>query len=45
MKILISSLKRLHEAGNPKITKEHLRAMVGKSISAEDYQFITGEKY
>lgn len=42
--ILVTSLKRLYSTG--KLTKEQVAGRVGKgSITAEDYQTITGEAY
>ena len=48
--ILINSLKRLYENGlkgkNPSLTKGQIAERVGKgSISAEEYDYITGQKY
>lgn len=42
--ILVTSLKRLYSTG--KLTKEQVAGRVEKgSITAEDYQTITGEAY
>lgn len=44
MKILVESLKRLYKKGT--ITQEQVAERVAKgSISAEEYEYITGEKY
>lgn len=44
MKILVESLKRLYNKGN--LTKEQITERVEKgSISANEYEYITGEKY
>lgn len=44
MKILIESLKRLYKEGT--LTKEQITERVQKnSISADEYQYITGEVY
>ena len=44
MSTLVKSLKRLYEKG--KITEEKIRAMVEtEEITAEDYEYITGEPY
>ena len=43
MKMLVESLKRLY---GKKLTKEQVAERVAKgSISAEEYEYITGEKY
>lgn len=44
MKILVESLKRMYKKGT--LTKEQIAERVTKeSISAEEYEYITGEKY
>lgn len=44
MRTLVESLKRLHTKGN--LTKEQIAERVTKnSISAEEYEYITGEVY
>ncbi len=44
MRTLVESLKRLYNKG--KLTKEDVRERVVKgSISADEYEYITGEKY
>lgn len=44
MKILVESLKRLYDKEN--LTKEQISERVEKnSISAEEYEYITGEVY
>lgn len=44
MRTLVESLKRLYKAG--KLTEEQVAERVEKgSISAEEYEYITGEKY
>lgn len=44
MKILVESLKRLYAKGT--LTKEQIAERVEKtSISAEEYEYITGEVY
>ena len=44
MKILVESLKRMYKKGT--LTKEQIAERVKKgSISAEEYEYITGEKY
>lgn len=44
MRILIESLKRLYTKGS--LTEEQVAERVAKgSISAEEYEYITGEKY
>lgn len=44
MKILVESLKRLYKKGT--LTQEQVAERVAKgSISAEEYEYITGEKY
>lgn len=44
MRTLVESLKRLYKAG--KLTKEQVAERVEKgSISADEYEYITGEKY
>lgn len=44
MKMLVESLKRLHDKGT--LTKEQVAERVEKgSISAEEYVYITGEEY
>lgn len=44
MRTLVESLKRLHERG--KLTREQVEERVAKgSISADEFQYITGEKY
>ena len=50
MKILVESLKRMYGNGlkgkNPSVTKEQVAERVAKgSISADEYEYITGEKY
>lgn len=43
MRMLVESLKRLY---GKKLTKEQVAERVTKgSISAEEYEYITGEKY
>lgn len=45
MKMLVESLKRLY-AIKKTLTKEQVAERVTKgSISAEEYEYITGEKY
>ena len=39
MRTLVKSMKRLYDAG--KVTKEQ----VNETISAEEYEYITGEAY
>ncbi len=44
MKILVESLKRLYES--ERLTREQIEERVAKgSISAEEYEYITGEAY
>lgn len=44
MRTLVESLKRLHEKG--KLTREQVEERVAKgSISADEFQYITGEEY
>lgn len=44
MKILVESLKRMYKKGT--LTEEQIAERVAKgSISAEEYEYITGEKY
>ena len=44
MRILVESLKRLYEKG--RLTKEQIVERIEKgSITAEEYEYITGEKY
>lgn len=44
MKILVESLKRMYKKGT--LAKEQIAERVTKgSISAEEYEYITGEKY
>ena len=44
MKMLVESLKRMYKKGT--ITEEQIAERVTKvSISAEEYEYITGEKY
>lgn len=44
MKILVESLKRMYKKGT--LTKEQIAERVTKgSISTEEYEYITGEKY
>ena len=44
MKILVESLKRMYKKGT--LTEEQIAERVTKgSISAEEYEDITGEKY
>ena len=44
MKILVESLKRMYKKGT--LTKEQIAERVTKgSISAEESEYITGEKY
>lgn len=44
MKILVESLKRMYKKGT--LTKEQIAERATKgSISAEEYEYITGEKY
>lgn len=45
MSIMVESLKRLYEAGSPRVTKEFLekRLETGK-ITEEEYNYIIGEK-
>lgn len=44
MKMLVESLKRLHKKGT--LTNEQIAERVAKgSISAEEYEYITGEKF
>lgn len=45
MKILVESLKRLYEVKKT-LTKEQIAERVTKgSISVDEYEYITGEKY
>jgi uncharacterized XkdX family phage protein len=45
MRTLVESLKRLYEVKQT-LTKEQIAERVSKgSISAEEYEYITGEKY
>ena len=44
MKILVESLKRMYKKGT--LTEEQIAERVTKgSISSEEYEYITGEKY
>ena len=44
MRTLVESLKRLYKKGT--LTQEQIAERVEKgSISAEEYEYITGEKY
>lgn len=44
MKMLVESLKRMYKKGT--LTKEQIVERVTKgSISADEYKYITGEKY
>jgi uncharacterized XkdX family phage protein len=44
MKMLVESLKRMYKKGT--LTEEQIAERVTKgSISAEKYEYITGEKY
>lgn len=44
MKILVESLKRMYKKGT--LTEEQIAERVTKgSISVEEYEYITGEKY
>lgn len=44
MRTLVESLKRLYKKGN--LTKEQIEERVKKnSISADEYEYITGEEY
>jgi uncharacterized XkdX family phage protein len=44
MKMLVESLKRMYKKGT--LTEEQIAERVAKgSISAEEYEYITGEKY
>lgn len=44
MKILVESLKRMYKKGT--LTEEQIAERVTKgSISTEEYEYITGEKY
>lgn len=44
MRTLVESLKRLYKKGT--LTQEQIAERVGKgSISAEEYEYITGKKY
>lgn len=44
MKILVESLKRMYKKET--LTKEQVAERVAKgSISADEYEYITGEKY
>lgn len=44
MKMLVESLKRMYKKGT--LTEEQIAERVIKgSISAEEYEYITGEKY
>lgn len=44
MRTLVKSLKRLYKKGN--LTKEQVAERVTKrSISTEEYKYITGEEY
>jgi uncharacterized XkdX family phage protein len=44
MKILVESLKRMYKKGT--LTEEQIAERVTKgSISAEEYEYITGEAY
>ena len=44
MKILVESLKRMYKKGT--LTKEQISERVAKgSISADEYEYITGEKF
>lgn len=44
MKMLVESLKRMYKKGT--LTEEQIAERVTKvSISAEEYEYITGEKY
>ena len=50
MKILVESLKRMYGNGlkgkTTSVTKEQVAERVAKgSISADEYEYITGEKY
>ncbi len=45
MKMLVESLKRMHTVKKT-LTKEQVAERVAKgSISAEEYEYITGEEY
>ena len=44
MKMLVESLKRMYKKGT--LTKEQIAERVARgSISAEEYEYITGEAY
>lgn len=44
MRTMVKSMKRLYDAG--KVTKEQMKErVVNKTISAEEYEYITGEAY
>lgn len=44
MRILVESFKRLYESG--RITKDEIKARTKNGrITAEEYEYITGEKY
>lgn len=44
MKMLVESLKRMYKKGT--LTKEQISVRVAKgSISADEYEYITGEKF
>ena len=44
MRILVESLKRMYKKGT--LTKEQVAERVARgSISADEYEYITGEKY
>lgn len=44
MKMLVESLKRMYKKGT--LTEEQIAERVTKgSISSEEYEYITGEKY
>ena len=44
MRTLVESLKRLHDKS--KLTREQVEERVAKgSISADEFQYITGEEY
>ena len=44
MKMLVESLKRMYKKGT--LTEEQIAERVSKGgISAEEYEYITGEKY
>lgn len=46
MSTLVESLNRLYGRGSKVCTKEKLKSMVEKEeITAEDYEYITGEPY